>query len=296
MLFVGCNRGDNAGTGTKPTVALVVKTLNNPFFIDMQKGAEEAAKKAGVTLIVQAADREVDVERQMQIIENLIERKVGALCITPSGSREIVPVIVKANQANIPVLIVDTRADEKALEAAGGKIATFIGSDNYDGGKIAGAFVVEKLGGKGNVAVLEGIPGHETGDARLRGFREAIGHASGMKIVASQPANWERDQGFNVFQNILQAHPDVSALFACNDLMALGAIEAIAAAGKTGKIVVVGFDAQPEARTAIQKGTMAATVAQFPARMGATAVENAAKLLRGETIEPFTPVAIELVK
>src|SRR5436190_10991938 len=170
-FLAGCNRGDKTSAGASTsgaapaagqlTVALVVKTLNNPFFIEMQKGAEEAAKKAGVTLIVQAADREVDVERQMQIIENLIERKVSALCITPSGSREIVPVIVKANKAGIPVVIVDTRADEKALAAAGGKVATFIGSDNFDGGRLAGAFVVEKLGGKGNVAVLEGIPGHE---------------------------------------------------------------------------------------------------------------------------------------
>lgn len=301
LILSGCNRGDPAastpgGAAGKPTVALVVKTLNNPFFIEMQRGAEEAAKKEGVNLIVQAADREVDVERQMQIIENLIERKVSALCIAPSGSREIVPVVVKANRANIPVLIVDTRVDERALAAAGGKIATFIGSDNYDGGRIAGAFLVEKLGGKGNVAILEGIAGHETGDARLRGFKEAIAKAPGIKIVASQPANWERDQGFNVFQNILQANPAINALFACNDLMALGATEAVAAAGKTGKILVVGFDAQPEARAAIQKGAMAATIAQFPSRMGATAVQNAARLLRGETIESFSPVSIELIK
>jgi ribose transport system substrate-binding protein len=249
-----------------------------------------------VNLLVQAADREIDVERQMQIVENLIERKVSALCIAPSGSREIVPVIVKANKAGIPVLIVDTRADEKALAAAGGKIATFIGSDNFDGGRIAGAFIVEKLGGRGNVAILEGIPGHETGDARLRGFREAVAKAPGIKVVASQPANWERDQGFNVFQNMLQANPGIDALFACNDLMALGAAEAIAAAGKTGRIVVVGFDAQPEAREAIKKGAMAATVAQFASRMGSTAVENAVRLLKGETIPAFTPVAIELVK
>lgn len=301
LLLAGCNRGENATATTgaapgKPTIALVVKTLNNPFFLEMQKGAEEQAKKLGVNLIVQAADREIDVERQMQIIENLIERKVSALCITPSGSREIVPVIVKANKANIPVIIVDTRADEKALAAAGGKIATFIGSDNYDGGKIAAAFMAEKLGGKGNVIVLEGIPGHETGDARLRGFREVIAKSPGIKIVASQPANWERDQGFNVFQNLMQANPDVNGLFACSDLMALGAMEAIAAAGKAGKIVVIGFDAQPEAREAIKKGTMAATVAQFPTRMGSTAVEYAAKILKGESVPAFTPVSIELVK
>ena len=303
-LLAGCNRsekttataGGSAAKSAQPTIALVVKTLNNPFFIDMQRGAEEAAKKLGVNLVVQAADREVDVERQMQIIENLIERKVSALCITPSGSREIVPVIVKANKAGIPVLIVDTRADEKALAAAGGKIATFIGSDNYDGGKLAGEFIAAKLGGQGTIAVLEGIPGHETGDSRLRGFREAVAKFPGLKIVASQPANWERDQGFNVFQNILQANPSITALVACTDLMALGATEAIAAAGKTGKVIVVGFDAQPEARDAIKKGTMSATVAQFSARMGATAVEYAHKLLTGEKIPEFTPVAIELVK
>jgi len=301
VLIAGCNRNEPASAKTasgasKPTIALVVKTLNNPFFIEMQQGAQEAADKLGVTLIVQAADREVDVERQMQIIENLIERKVSALCIAPSGSREIVPVVVKANKAGIPVLIIDTRVDEKALADAGGKVATFIGSDNYDGGKLAGAFVAEKLGGKGKVAILEGIPGHETGDARLRGFREALGSTPGIQIVASQPANWERDQGFNVFQNILQANPGVNALFACSDLMALGAAEAIAAAGKTGQIVVVGFDAQPEARAAIQKGAMAATVAQFASKMGGTAVEYAHKLLSGETIPAFTPVPIELVK
>ncbi len=299
VISTGCNRGPESGAvgaDGRPTIALVVKTLNNPFFIEMQQGAEAAAAKAGVNLLVQAAEREIDVERQMQIIENLIERKVSALCIAPSGSREIVPVIVKANEAGIPVLIVDTRADEKALAAAGGKVATFIGSDNYDGGKVAGKFMVEKLGGQGNVAILEGIPGHETGDARLRGFREVIAQSPGVKIVASQPANWERDQGYNVFQNILQANPEVNALFACSDLMALGATEAIAAAGKTGQIVVVGFDALPEAREAIRKGIMAATVAQFASRMGGIAVENATMLLQGETIPPFTPVPIELVK
>jgi ribose transport system substrate-binding protein len=301
LFFAGCNRKDPAPTASgassaRPTIALVVKTLNNPFFIEMQQGAQQTADKLGVNLIVQAADREVDVERQMQIIENLIERKVSALCIAPSGSREIVPVIVKANRAGIPVLIIDTRVDEKALSDAGGKIATFIGSDNYDGGKLAGAFLVEKLGGKGNVAILEGIPGHETGDARLKGFKDALAAAPGIKIAASQPANWERDQGYNVFQNILQAHPQVNALFACNDLMALGAAEAIAAAGKTAQILVVGFDAQPEARAAIGKGSMAATVAQFPSKMGSSAIEFAHRHLSGEVIPTFTPVPIELVK
>lgn len=294
--LAGCQRGgEQAGGGGRPRIALVMKTANNPFFIEMQKGAEEAARRLGVELVVQAAEREVDVEKQMQIVENLIQTRVAALCVTPSGSREIVPAVEKANRANIPVVIVDTRVDQKALSESSGKIATFIGSDNYEGGKVAGEFLAKHLGGKGKVAVLEGIPGHETGDSRLRGFRDALKATPGVEIVASQTANWERDQGFNVFQNILQSHPDVRAVFACSDLMALGAVEAIAAARKTGQVAVVGFDALAEARDAIRQGSMVATVAQSPARMGAMAVENALRLLKGEQVQPEFVVPIKLI-
>lgn len=295
LLFaVSCQRGAQ-NTNGQPTIALVLKTLNNPFFIDMQKGAQEAAQKLGVNLQVQAAEREVDVEKQMQIIENLIQSKVAALCITPSGSKEVVPAIVKANQAGIPVIIVDTRVHAETLQAANGKTAGFIGSDNLEGGRVAGEFIAKQLGGKGKVAVLEGIPGHETGDSRLKGFREVVAKNPGMQIVSSQTANWERDQGYNVFQNMLQAHPEIQALFACSDLMALGAVEAIAAAGKTGKIIVVGFDAFSEAREAVTKGTMQATVAQSPAEMGRTAVENAWKVLKGEAIKDDISLGVTLI-
>lgn len=294
ITFLACQRGTEQAGGA-PRIALVLKTANNPFFIDMQKGAEEAAKKLGVDLIVQAAEREVDVEKQMQIIENLIQTKVAALCVTPSGSREIVPAIEKANRAGIPVVIVDTRVDAKAMSESNGKVSSFIGSDNYEGGKLAGDFIAKKLGGKGKVAVLEGIPGHETGDSRLKGFREALKATPEIEIVASQTANWERDQGFNVFQNILQSHPDIQAVFACSDLMALGAVEAIAAAKKTGQITVIGFDASDEARKAVLSGTMDATVAQSPAEMGALAVENAYHLIKGEPIKAELVVPIKLI-
>lgn len=296
-LFGGCDRrrADAAGP-RRPVVALVVKTLNNPYFIDMQRGAEEAARTHGIDLLVQAAEREIDVERQMEIIENLIQRHVSLLMITPSGSREIVPVIVEANRAGIPVIILDTRVDAAELAAAGGRIEMFIGSDNYAGGLLAGEYLTRRMGGRAHVAVLEGIPGHETGDARLRGFRAALAPHPGMHIVASQPANWERDQGYNVFQNILQAHPDVNALFAANDLMALGATEAIAAAGRTGRIAVVGFDALAEARHAVSRGVMAATVAQNPATMGALGVTWADRILHGEKPPAEVSVPIDLVQ
>ena len=294
LVLTGCQRGNDA-TKQGPTVALVMKTLNNPFFVDMERGAKEAAQRLGVHLVVQAGEREVDVEKQMQIIENLIQRKVNALCVAPSGSKEIVPALLKANQAGIPVLIVDTRVDAAALAAAGGRVVTFIGSDNIEGGRIAGHCLVQRLHGKGKVAILEGIPGHETGDARLKGFREIVDRESEVKIVASQTANWERDQGFNVCQNILQSHPDLKGVFASYDLMALGAVEAIAMAQKSGQILVIGFDATVDARAAIRKGALAASVAQHPEEMGRLAVENALAVVRGQSVPTNIPVKVELI-
>src|SRR4029453_18418706 len=136
---------------------------------------------------------------------------------------------------------------------------------------------------------------HETGDSRLRGFRDAVSKSAAISIVASQPANWERDQGFNVLQNMLQAHPDIDTVFAASDLMALGAVEAIAAARKTGRIRVIGFDALDDAKKAIEAGTMEASVAQFPYEMGQSAVESAVKVLAGETLPPDIIVKLEMV-
>jgi ribose transport system substrate-binding protein len=293
---LSCNRGaTSTGSAGKPTVALVLKTLNHPFFVDMRRGAQEAADRLGVTLQVQAAEREIDVEKQMQIVENMIQTGIQALAITPSGSREIVSALVKARDAKVPIIVVDTRLDPKAAADAGVRAATFVGSDNYEGGKLAGDYLVKATGGKARVGILEGIPGHETGDSRLRGFRDAVKGSAGVAIVASQPANWERDQGFNVFQNMLQAHPDIDSVFACSDLMALGAIEAIAAAGKTGTIRVIGFDALDDAKKAIAAGTMEASVAQFPSEMGRAAVESALKVIHGEKIPEDIKVRLELM-
>ena len=176
--------------------------------------------------------------------------------------------------------IVDTRLDAKAAADAGVQPKTFIGSDNYEGGKLAGEYVVK-------VDRRQGARRHPRRHSRPRDRRLAAARlprrgrqvSPGITIVASQPANWERDQGFNVFQNMLQAHPDIDTVFAASDLMALGAIEAIAAAGKTGKIRVIGFDALDDAKKAIAAGTMEASVAQFPYEMGKVAVESAVKVI-----------------
>ena len=180
----------------------------------MRRGAQEAADRLGVTLQVQAAEREIDVEKQMQIVENLLQTGIQALCITPSGSREIVSALVKAKDAKVPIVIVDTRLDAKAAADAGVQPQTFVGSDNYEGGKLAGDYVVK-------VDRRQGARRHPRRHSRPRDRRFAAARlprrrqpAPGITIVASQPANWERDQGFNVFQNMLQAHPDIDSVFA----------------------------------------------------------------------------------
>ncbi len=296
FLFFNCQKNQKFSEQSgKYRVALVVKTLNSPFFLDMKAGAEEAAKRLNIDLVVQAAEREIDVEKQMQIVENLIQTKIDVLCLVPSGSKELIPAVKKANRANIPVLIIDTRLDEEAARAENVRTATFIGSDNYQGGRIAGEYVAKIFNGKAKVAILEGVPGHETSDNRLNGFKDAVQTYPGIEIVASQPANMERDQGFNVMQNLLQAHPDLQAIFACNDLMALGAMEAIAAAGKSGQIKIIGFDAIDEARKEIQAGNMEASVAQHPEKMGKLAMEYALKVIQGKKIPKYIPTEIELI-
>jgi len=294
VFLFGCGRREK-GDSAKPTIALALKTLNNPFFIDMEKGGRQAAAKLPINLVVQGGEREMDVEKQMQIVENLIQRGVDAICLVPTGSKEIVPAIVKANRANIPVLILDNKVNDETLAAAGGHIASYIGSDNIEGGRIAGRYLAGKLGGRGKVAILEGVPGQEAGDQRLAGFLDILNAYPGIEVVASQTANFERGRAFNVFQNILQSHPEVDALFSCSDNMALGAIEAITAAGRGGDIMVVGFDAIDDARLAIKKGTMEGSLAQYPSEIGRLGIEYAYKLLNGETIPKYVPTKIEMI-
>jgi ribose transport system substrate-binding protein len=289
----GCSRSEEIQEA--PRVALVLKTLDSPFFSSLRQGAEEAAAQAGLDLTVQAAERQVDVQQQMQVIESLIEAKFDALLIDPVGSGEVLSLILKANEAGIPVLILDSRIDSANAAEKGVVIETFVGSDNYQGGVVAGEFILERTKGKTNVGILEGIPGHESADSRLKGFLAALKGRDGVQILASQPANWERGQGFRVTQELLNAHPEMNVVFACNDMMALGAVEAIEAVGRSGEIMVVGFDAVEEARLAISDGSMLASVAQLPSEIGRIGIETAARILAGEEVPEEIPVQIELI-
>jgi ribose transport system permease protein len=268
------------------TIAFVPKALNSPFWADMEQAAEREAAAQGVHLISLAAERETDVERQYQIIENVIQQRVDAILLSPAGSTELVPAIRKANQAGIPVLILDTRIDQAAAASVGARTVTYIGSDNFEGGAVAGRYLAAALGGEGKVAVIEGISGHETADQRRLGFLEGISRSPGVVVVASQTANWERARAYTVAENLLQAHPDLVGIFAANDEMALGALEAVAAARRLDRISIVGFDAIPDALTNIRSGRLLGTVAQFPSEMGRLGVLHAVSLVRDEETPP----------
>ncbi|MBI4757991.1 MAG: sugar ABC transporter substrate-binding protein, partial [Chloroflexi bacterium] len=247
----------------------------NPFWAAVEKGAVETAKAMGnVDLTVLAPPAETDVATQVSQIEDQITKKVDAIVVAPTDVAGLNPTFDKAKAAKIPVLFVDT-------DAPWPDKVTFIGTDNRAGGKLAGEYIAKQLGGKGKVAVITGVMAQQTHIDRVGGAVDAM-KAAGLTIVAQQPANSLRDLAQTVMENILTANPDVAAVFASNDLMALGAMEAIKAAKK--KVIVVGFDANPDAAKSILAGEMSASIAQSPYNMGKFGVENAVKVLKGETI------------
>jgi ribose transport system substrate-binding protein len=286
LLAGACSRGDRAD---RLDIVVVCKALDSEFWQRVKTGAEEAAREhAGVRVAVTAPEREVNIDQQVSILEDQILKKVSALAVAPAGLSEVIPVLDKASAAGIPVLLVDTDLPWP------GKLS-YIGSDNRNGGRLAGEYVVRALHGKGSVAVIRGVLGAGTHEERMTGFREALAGAPGIQLVTVQPANSERALGMTVMENILTSHPGIQAVFATNDQMALGAMEAIGARNLTGKIVLVGFDATREAARAVQAGRMSALVAQHPEAMGRRAVELAIRAARGEPVERRVDTGATLV-
>src|SRR2546425_180668 len=263
-----------------PTVGLSISTLNNPFFVDLRDGAQAAAKRLNVNLVV--LDAQNDSAREASQIEDLIQRKVAVIAINPTDSDAIAPTMRKVKGGKIPVITVDRGAN-------GVTVAAHIASDNVAGGKMAAQYVAKRLKGKGNVVMLEGIAGTSAARDRGKGFRDGLKASPGIKLVAVQTADFDRAKGLTVMENILQAQKKIDAVFAQNDEMALGAIQAIAAAKREKAMFVVGFDAIADALAAIKAGTMAATIAQQPKVMGRLAVENAVKIIKKQRGNKFAP-------
>lgn len=278
----GNNKEAEAGEGKK--IGFVVSTQTNPFFVTLKEGAEAKAKELGVELIV--LDSQDDSAKATANMEDLITRGVDLIIVNPTDSDAIVPSVEAANEAKIPVITVDRVSN-------GGGVVAEVASDNFAGGKMAGEFIVEQLGGKGKVVELEGIPGANSAIERGQGFNEAI-KGSDIEVVAKQTADYDRVKGLEVMENILQSQSEIDAVFAHNDEMALGALEAIKASGREN-IKVVGFDATDDAVKAVEAGELAATIAQQPKLMGEKAVETAMDVLNGKEVVKSIPVELQLI-
>lgn len=281
ILFLSCKSGENQDNVA--TVGLSISTLNNPFFVSLSEGAKQKAKELNINLsIVNASD---DTAKQTSDIEDLISKNVRVIIVNPVDSDAVAPAVLDAINGNIPVISVDRGVN-------GVEVTSAISSDNVAGARLAGEYLIELIGENSKVAELIGIPGATATIDRGRGFHQS---ADGkLNIVASQTANFNRAEGLTVMENILQSNPDIKGIFAHNDEMALGALEAVQSLGK--EIVIIGFDATDDAIYAVKNGTMKATVAQQPELMGAIAVETALKIINGETVEKTIPVEITLIK
>ncbi|WP_010288540.1 ribose ABC transporter substrate-binding protein RbsB [Kurthia massiliensis] len=292
LLLGACSmspNGDDSSSSEKKSsgddakIGMSVSTLNNPFFVTLSDGAKDEAKKEKVDLTV--VDAQDNASKQASDVEDLIQQNVDLIIINPTDSEAITSAVEAANAADIPVITVD-RASE------GGEVVSHIASDNEEGGKMAAEYLKEVIGKDAKVAQLEGVAGSSAATERGAGFESVA--KKDFDIVASQTANFNRSEGLTVMENILQSNSDVEGVFAQNDEMALGAIEAIEASGKD--IKVVGFDATDDGVKAVENGKMIATIAQKPTEIGETAIETAVKSLKGEKVEKNIPVELELVK
>lgn len=276
--------GGSSATSTQK-VGLSLSTLNNPFFVQIRAGAEAEAKKLGVDLTV--TDAQNDASQQANQLQNFTSEGVDSIVVNPVDSDAAGSSVRAANKAGIPVVGVD-RGVNKADTAA------LVASDNVEGGALGAKALAEKLGGRGTIVILQGQAGTSASRERGAGFAEGLKAYPGIKVVAKQPADFDRTKGLDVMTNLLQAHPDIDGVFAENDEMALGAIKALG--DRAGKDVqVVGFDGTPDGLKAVEAGTLYASVAQQPKQLGKIAVDNAVRAAEGKKVAETVKVPVKVV-
>ncbi|WML38006.1 ribose ABC transporter substrate-binding protein RbsB [Neobacillus sp. OS1-2] len=263
-------------------IGLSVSTLNNPFFVSLKDGVIKEAKSLGME--VKVVDAQNDSAKQINDVEDLIQQGVDLLLINPTDSAAISTAVQSANNINIPVITLDRSADK-------GKVEALVASDNIKGGEMAADYMVDKLGEKVLVAELEGVPGASATRERGKGFHNVAD--TKLTVTAKQSADFDRTKGLTVMENLIQANPDIKAVFAHNDEMALGAIEAINSSGKD--IMVIGFDGNDDALNAIKAGKLEATVAQQPGLIGKLAVDAGRDVVQGKKVDKVIPAPLKLV-
>jgi ribose transport system substrate-binding protein len=296
IVLTGCSKqGPDTGLGGAAprtaassgavTVGLSISTMDNPFFVALRDGAQAEARSVGINLVT--VDAQNDAAKQIAGVEDLIQKKVPVILLNPTDSDAVANVVKEATAAGIKVISLDRAVN-------GAEVSSHIASDNVAGGKMAGEFLLKKLGGKGNVVEIEGLPGSSAARERGEGFGSVIAGQPRVKLVAEQPANFDRAQGLSVMENILQGNKDIQGVFAQNDEMALGAERAIEEADLKN-VVVVGFDATPDGVAAVKAGKLAATVQQKPELIGRMGVDMAKRLIEGKPVDRNIPVPLTLV-
>ncbi len=286
LTATACGDGSAADDGSAPIeIGMSISTLNNPFFVELQKGAEAQAKDSEIDLTI--TDAQNDSATQANQIQNFTSQNMSTIIINPVDSDAAGPSVKAAGNADIPVVAADRAVN-------GAEVNTTVASDNVQGGELAAEKLAEEMGEEGKVVVLRGIAGTSASRERGEGFEKGIARFPDIEVVAQQPADFDRAKGLDVMTNLLQANPDVTGVFAENDEMALGAVKALGErAGST--VTVVGFDGTADGLKAVKAGTMAATVAQQPDELGRMAVRNAARLARDEDVDEEIKVPVKIV-
>jgi len=297
LLLSGCggsnssNNGEEAGNDlANKEITVILKNLTNPFWISVKEGAEAAGKELGVNVKVLAPLKADNNEEQSQMVEQAIANQTDIVVLTPSDSNGIIPAAKKLNEAGIPIINLNTKIEGNTVD-----VETFIAIENYDAGFQTVTRLCEMMEGKGKMIIIEGVTGAQTSIDRVKGAIAALANFPEIELVARQSGEYNRAKAMDVVQNLLQAHPDVNGIFCCNDEMALGAVEAIASAGKTGDILVAGIDANADAREAIKEGKMALSCDSQPFNQGYQGVANAVKVLQGEKLDDFIKLDMKVV-
>ncbi len=311
-LFLGaCGDSGNSGISTtaqtpandapppaaqpeRKRVALVMKTLTNPFFVEMEKGARRAEKELDVDLQVKTAAQETSIEQQIQIVEDMITAKVDAIVIAPGDSQLLVPVLKKAADSGIKIVNLDNRLDPEAVKQAGLKPIPFISVDNEKGAFGAAKYLVDSVSKPTEAVILEGIRSADNARQRMEGAKRAFAENKAIKLVASESANWKIDEGYTVTQKLFSKYPNIKLIFAANDMMGLGALKYLQEKDKND-VKVGAYDALDEAIAEVKAGRLMVTVDQQAAEQGFQGVALAVRLIKGESAPEIMLIDTRLV-
>jgi ribose transport system substrate-binding protein len=272
----------------------VMKTLTNPFFVEMEKGARRAEAELGINLIVKTGAQETSFEQQVTIIEELIKEKVEAILIAPADSVQIIPVLKKAREAGIVIVNIDNQLDPQALEKVGLKDIPFVSVNNEQGAYLSAQYISKEVSTPTQAIILEGIPTARNAQDRKNGALRAFGENPNIQVVASESAHWKIDEAYTISAQLFKQYPGTRLVFCANDMMALGLLQYLKETGKTD-VKVASYDALDEAKEMIRVGRLQATIDQQAALQAYTGMQLALRALKGEKLPPITLLDVLLV-